>query len=84
MDLEQKVKSALTEAFAAERVELDAEGGISGIVIAAAFRGHESLERQTMLYAALREHGLNEDEIREVIMVSALTPEEAADYSTLL
>ncbi len=81
MDLEKKVSIALTEAFAAERVELDANDGISGFVVAAIFRGHESIDRQQMIYTALRAHGLSEDEIREVLMISALTPEEAVGYS---
>ena len=82
MDLEQKVRQAFEREFAAERVELDIQGGVSGIVVADIFRGHESIDRQQMIYAALRKDGLSEEEIREVLMISALTPEEAASYST--
>ena len=81
MDLTQKVTLAFEKSFAAQRIELDANGGISGIVVAPIFRGHESLDRQQMIYAALRQNGLSEDEIREVLMISALTPEEAVGYS---
>ena len=81
MDLKKKVTRAFKKAFAAERIELDANGGISGIVVAPVFRGHESIDRQKMIYAALRQSGLSEDEIREVLMISALTPEEAVGYS---
>ncbi len=81
MDLEQKVTNALKRAFAAERIALDANDGISGIVVAKIFRGHESIDRQQMIYAALRQHGICEDEIRDVLMISALTPEEASGYS---
>ncbi|MCA9113136.1 MAG: hypothetical protein KDA52_24505 [Planctomycetaceae bacterium] len=81
MDLKQKVTRALTDEFQADRIELDAEGGISGIVVAKRFRGHESMDRQRMIYAALRKHRFTDDEIRQVLMISALTPEEASSYS---
>ena len=78
MDLCKKVKLALEQYLHPERVKLDDENGISGYVVSPQFRGMESIDRQTLIDKALRDRSakLKPQELRRVIAIAALTPEE--------
>ncbi len=82
MDLREKVKLALECGLQAELVDLDEEDGISGYVVADSFRGRESIDRQTMIDKALRAapKKLSKAELRQVIAIAGLTPEEYSVY----
>ena len=54
--------------------------GFSGYITSVKFRGFDSLDRQKMLDKVLRapESGLTKPELREILVIAALTPEEQA------
>ncbi|HEV3004289.1 MAG TPA: hypothetical protein VGX78_07490 [Pirellulales bacterium] len=83
MDLRTKVERSLRRAFKPSRLDLDDEDGISGYVVSEEFRGVEPFDRQTMIDKALRSAPgpLTARELRRVIAVAALTPEEYVAYS---
>ena len=78
MDLSEKVRQALVRALKPEQIILDAEGGISGYVVSKRFRRKEVLDRHMMIDKALRNPsaGLKPEEIRRVVLLVGLTPEE--------
>ena len=78
MDLKEKVRTILQDAFAPEQLVLDDADGLSGYVISETFRGYDSLDRQKMVDRALRAPaaGLSKAELREILVIAALTPEE--------
>ena len=82
MDLKQKVTEALRRALHPDRIQLEDDDGISGIVVAAQFRRMPSLERQLLIHNALRGSSLKftKAEIRQVLAIAGLTP---AEYEAL-
>jgi acid stress-induced BolA-like protein IbaG/YrbA len=78
VDLRKKVKLALERYLRPERIELKDNDGISGYVVSPQFRRMTMIDRQALIYNALRESSarLKPEEIRRVIAVAALTPEE--------
>ena len=78
MDLAKKVTRVLEKCFDPERVDLQEYDGISGYLVAARFRKMEPIERQSLIYKALREPSakLTQQELRRVSAIAALTPEE--------
>jgi hypothetical protein len=82
MDLREKVAQALREHLHPERIELEDDGGISGIVVAEQFRGMPALDRQTLLENILRSapEKLTKAEMRRILAIAALTPVEYASF----
>jgi acid stress-induced BolA-like protein IbaG/YrbA len=80
MDLRQKVERALQAAFDPDEMRLEEDEGLSGYVISQRFRGMEAIDRQRIIYDALHEPsvGLGPDEMRDILAIAALTPEEFA------
>lgn len=80
MDVKEKVATILRAAFEPEELVLDDSDGLSGYVTSSRFRGFDSLDRQKMLDKVLRapESGLTKSELREILVIAALTPEEQA------
>ena len=80
MDLKEKVAALLQSAFEPEQMVLDDADGLSGYITSARFRGFDSLDRQKMIDKVLRsrEAGLSKAELHEILVVAALTPEEAS------
>ena len=76
MGLKEKTVEILQNAFAPEYARLDDEGGITGFVVAPAFRRMTSLDRQYKIDEALAKASLSRDERRQIVMIAALTPEE--------
>ena len=80
MDLKEKVATFLRAAFQPDDLVLDDSDGLSGYITSTKFRGFDSLDRQKMLDKVLRapESGLTKPELREILVIAALTPEEQA------
>ena len=78
METVRKVKRALKQAFSPEIVKLEDDDGIIGVVVSDKFRRMESIDRQTSIDNALRDPSarLTEEEIRQVLAISPMTPEE--------
>jgi acid stress-induced BolA-like protein IbaG/YrbA len=74
----RKVKRALKRAFSPEIVNLEDDDGIIGVVVSDQFRRMESIDRQMSIDKALRDPSarLSEEEIRQVMAISPMTPEE--------
>jgi stress-induced morphogen len=74
----RKVRRALKRAFNPEIVNLEDDDGIIGVVVSDQFRGMESIDRQMSIDNALRDPlaQLSEDEIRQVLAITPMTPEE--------
>jgi hypothetical protein len=83
VELEEKVKRAL-QALDPTRIELRTDGGISGYVVSPRFRSMEFIDRQKLVSRALREPParLKAGELRQVVAIAALTPEELAGHET--
>lgn len=80
MDLKEKVGALLRAAFDPEELVLDDSDGVTGYLVTPKFEGYDSLERQKMINKVLRtrESGLSRAEQREIFVIAALTPVEAA------
>jgi stress-induced morphogen len=80
VDVKEKVTAILQAEFAPEQLVLDDSDGLSGYMISTRFRGLESLDRQRMIDKVLRskDANLSKAELREILVISALTPEEHA------
>jgi hypothetical protein len=80
VDLKEKVASVLRSAFEPEQLVLDDSDGLSGYMTSVKFRGLDSLDRQKMIDKVLRSpnSGLSKSELREILVIAALTPEEQA------
>jgi len=80
VDLKEKVTAILREAFAPQEIVLDDGDGLSGYLISERFRGFDSLDRQIMIDRTLRAKaaGLSKADLREILVIAALTPEEQA------
>ena len=78
MDLLERVQHALEDSLHPDRITLEDDDGISGFVVSPRFRHMESIDRQTLIYDVLRTSSEQFDpgEIRRVIAIAALTPEE--------
>jgi acid stress-induced BolA-like protein IbaG/YrbA len=76
MDVNDKIRAALMDAFQAEYARLDDDDGISGFVVSHQFAGMSALDRQKMIDEALNRASLVPEERRQVLMVAGLTPDE--------
>jgi acid stress-induced BolA-like protein IbaG/YrbA len=83
MDVREKVEEALRHAFDPEFIQLEDDDGISGYLVSSKFRRMEFIDRQTMIYEALRNSPirLKPGEIRRVVAIAALTPEEHVGHA---
>jgi acid stress-induced BolA-like protein IbaG/YrbA len=80
MDIKEKVTLALQQRLQPEHLELEEDGGISGVVVSAEFQRMSALDRQTLISSALRNapSKLTKAELRHVLAIAALTPAEYA------
>lgn len=81
MNLREKVTRILQEAFQPEQVVLeDDEAGMTGYLISTRFSGMNSIDRQGLIYDALRakEAKLSKAELRRILAIAPVTPEEYA------
>lgn len=80
MDLKEKVAAVLRKALEPDGLVLEDEDGLGGYIVSAQFRGLDSLERQKLLDKLLRapEAGLSKADLRQILVIAALTPEEQA------
>jgi len=78
VELQAKVKQALSSAIVLDRTILVEDDGLIGFVVSPDFRGRDSLSRQETIFDALRASGspLSPGEVHQVVAVVALTPEE--------
>jgi acid stress-induced BolA-like protein IbaG/YrbA len=85
MDLREKVTDALRRNLDPADIRLKDDDGIYGIVVSDRFCDVTPLERQKLIYKALRSNsgGLSKDAIRRVLGIAALTPAEFAEHDDL-
>ena len=84
MDLQEKVTRILENAFHPEQIVLeDDDDGMIGYLISSRFSGMNSIDRQGLIYDALRakEANLSKAELRRILAISPVTPEEYAVHS---
>jgi acid stress-induced BolA-like protein IbaG/YrbA len=84
MDLQEKVTRILENAFHPERIILEDDAdGMIGYLISSRFSGMDSIERQGLIYDALRakDANLSKAELRHILAISPVTPEEYAVHS---
>ncbi len=79
MALKSKIKAALIEAFSPEYLELCEvdRTGVSGYVVSPEFQDLSELDRQELLRERLLSTQLAPIELRKVLLIVPLTPEEA-------
>ena len=82
MGVLEKLETLLTREFPLpDKVKLEDDDGIIGSVVSARFTGLQPRERINILWDYLDQH-LAREEKRRVVMIIALTPEDAIAYST--
>ena len=76
--LRKKVEELLRQALHPEVIDLEDDGGISGFIVSAQFRGMPVIERQILVETALRqsEGKLTKGELRHVFVIAPLSPAE--------
>ena len=81
MAVRRKLKKLLKEQFPSpDNVEFRKGTPIVGIVTSKQFRRMDGMQRQDVIFDLL-EKNLTKEEQREVLMIVAVTPEEAIAYS---
>jgi acid stress-induced BolA-like protein IbaG/YrbA len=80
VDLKEKVAAVLRKALQPQELVLDDDDGLGGYIVSEKFQGLDSLERQKLLDKLLRapEAGLSKADLRQILVIAALTPEEQA------
>jgi acid stress-induced BolA-like protein IbaG/YrbA len=80
MELKEKVTKALNRQLSPDRVQLEDDDGISGIVVSKQFDQMPALDRQTLIDKALRGSKIKftKAELRSVLAIAGLTPAEFA------
>ena len=83
MDLQKKVKTALTRYFKPIFVDVTDDDGVIGVVVSDRFRAVESIDRQTLIQDALNKSvtPFSPEELRRVLAITPMTPEEYVAYS---
>lgn len=78
MDLQERLVFLLKNGLNAERVVLEDDGGISGVVVSPDFRGISAIDRQRRIDRVLRspQSGLTRAELKRILGIAALTPVE--------
>lgn len=80
-NFETRLRNALSQLqFSPEQVHLEStdSGKIGGHIISAHFTGKSQLERQNLLWEGL-EQQLEPDELKQIVALLTVTPEEIAD-----
>jgi acid stress-induced BolA-like protein IbaG/YrbA len=82
MDLKTKVTQALRQALQPERIQVDDENGIYGVVVSNQFSRMSSLDRQRLIDKTLRDPAvkLTKSELRRVFFIMTYTPAEYAAH----
>lgn len=82
MDVCKKIEHALARSLHPDHLELRENEGVIGYVVSSRFRRMESLDRQMLIDQVLRDsrNRLRAEEIKQVIAIVALTPEEFAGH----
>jgi hypothetical protein len=84
MVLVRKVKRILAEAFPPPaKVRLKDEDGLVGVVTSPRFRNMDIMDRQELLDELLRRHGLSDAELRRILILVAVTPEEEEAHTAV-
>jgi acid stress-induced BolA-like protein IbaG/YrbA len=80
MDLKTKVTHALRQALQPERIKLDDEDGIYGVVVSRQFSRMSSLDRQRLIDKTLHDPALKltKSELRQIFLIVPFTPAEYA------
>jgi hypothetical protein len=77
MALIPKLRRILKAAFPPpDKISLRDEDRIIVVVTSNRFRNLEMMDRQTLLEDTLRTHGLSREEMRRILLLVAVTPEE--------
>ncbi len=81
MGVARKLKKILEQTFPPpDKVELRDDDRIIGIVTSKRFRRMDTMQRQDLIHDILSTH-LTREEQRHVLMIVAVSPEEAIAYS---
>ena len=81
MAVARKLKRILEQAFPApDKVELRDKERIIGIITSKRFRRMDTMQRQDLIHELLSTN-LTKEEQREVLIIVAVTPEEAIAYA---
>jgi acid stress-induced BolA-like protein IbaG/YrbA len=78
MDLKKKVTLALRRFLQPDDIQLQDDDGISGFVVSGQFRKMSSMDRQMLIHKALHDSAakVSAEELRNVLTIACLTPEE--------
>lgn len=80
--LRQKVEKLLCRAFPRpDRVSLQDDDGIIGVVVSSRFAGVDVIDRQDMIWQALAK-ALSSEEKRRVLTIVAVTPKEEIAHTS--
>jgi hypothetical protein len=83
MTLIRKIRRNLAETFPPPaRIRLKDDDGIIGVVTSGRFRNLGMIDRQNLIHEALHRNGLTQEEMRRVVLIVAVTPEEERAHST--
>ena len=82
VDTKEKVAEALRRSIVPDLIDLEDDGGISGIMVSASHRGLTALDRQRLIHKALHSASgkFSKAGLRQVLAIVALTP---AEYDAL-
>lgn len=84
MALTQKLKRILKEEFPPpDTVTLRDENGIVGVITSERFRDMKTIDRQDLLNAVLASHHLKPEEMRRILILVAVTPEEEMAHTAV-
>jgi len=84
MGLKQKLKRILVEAFPPpSKITLKDHDGLVAIVTSATFRDLDAMERQDLLQEVLQKHGITSEEMKRILILVAVTPEEEEAYTAV-
>jgi acid stress-induced BolA-like protein IbaG/YrbA len=82
MVLLRKLKKILTEQFPPpDKVSLEEQDGVIGVIASARFKRMSSIDRQNLIGDLLAAH-LTPAELRQVQVIVGVTPDEEAAYSS--
>jgi hypothetical protein len=79
MALIRKLKRILSEQFPPpSKFSIKDKKGIFGIVTSRRFQNMDTMDRQDFLEDVLVKQGLTPDELKQILIIAAVTPEEEA------
>jgi hypothetical protein len=82
MALMRKLKKILVEAFPPpDTIKLRNHDGIVGIVTSARFQNMDSMERQDLIHDILQKRALSREDMRQILVIVAVTPDEETALS---